>query len=263
MKAVKPEVYLVTRPAFDWEELERFLKDDNQPPVEKAIRADNEADGIIETSARLCYDSYLKGRNDIKAFIKNLMSSKDGSVFEHVNYGFLITGISRSLSHQFVRHRAGFAYSQRSQRYVDEVSANYVLPPVLEDVFQEGGKMGYKADMEEMVGLYKILIEDILESPAIQNMESKKRSDMRKKVWQAARSVLPNAMETKMFVTANVRAWRHFLETRLSFHADDEIRRLAFIILEKLQKEAPLLFGDFETFTEKGVLVAEPEWSKI
>ena len=72
-----------------------------------------------------------KRPRDIADFILNLLSSKDGSVFEHVNYGFVFTGVSRSLTHELVRHRVGFAYSQRSQRYVDESDASFVLPPAL------------------------------------------------------------------------------------------------------------------------------------
>ena len=74
----------------------------------------------MEVSARLCYMSFGRGRRHIEDFITNLLSKGDGSVFEHVNYGFVITGVSRSLTHELVRHRAGFAYSQRSQRFVDE-----------------------------------------------------------------------------------------------------------------------------------------------
>ena len=264
MKPVVPEVYLVTRPAFDWEELARFLNNDDQPPVEKSIRADNDADGIVEASARLCYNSYLKGRNDIEAFIKNLMRSKDGSVFEHVNYGFLITGISRSLSHEFVRHRAGFAYSQRSQRFVDEGSANYVVPPFLVEILHPVDL--YKATDQHIDGVmtaYEDLVQRLYDSEITQNLPVEKRSDVRKRVRSAARSVLPNMMETKMFVTANVRAWRHFLEMRASYYADEEIRRLALIILGKLQEEAPLLFGDFALSKVNGVTIAEPRWSKV
>ena len=75
--------------------------------------------------------SFGRGRRDIADFIHNLLRSKDGSVFEHVNYGFVFTGVSRSLTHELVRHRAGFAYSQRSQRYVDETEGSFVLPPAL------------------------------------------------------------------------------------------------------------------------------------
>ena len=125
-------VYLVSRPAVDWEQIAAFLSDEDLPPIPDSIRAGtDDSNAIIEVSARLCYMSFGRGRRDIADFIHNLLSSKDGSVFEHVNYGFVFTGVSRSLTHELVRHRAGFAYSQRSQRYVDETEGAFVLPPAL------------------------------------------------------------------------------------------------------------------------------------
>ena len=88
--------------------------------------------------------------------------------------------------------------------------------------------------------------------------------DWRKAVRQAARAVLPNATETKVFATANVRAWRHFIEMRGAIHADWEIRRLALSILEILRNEAPLLFGDFEVSSlSDGTSIATPVYSKV
>ena len=81
---------------------------------------------------------------------------------------------------------------------------------------------------------------------------------------QAARAVLPNATETKIFVTANVRSWRHFIEMRGASYADWEIRRLAISVLEILEAEAPLLFGDFTIDTlPDGTKVATPTYSKV
>ena len=81
---------------------------------------------------------------------------------------------------------------------------------------------------------------------------------------QAARAVLPNAAETKIFVTANVRAWRHFIEMRAASHADWEIRHLAIVVLEILQQEAPLLFGDFSVEEmQDGTKTATPLYSQV
>ena len=105
-----PRVYLVRRPSVDWEQVAAFLQDEGVPPVPESIRAGkDESAAVIEISARLCYMSYGRGRRDIEDFVNNLLSAKDGSVFEHVNYGFVFTGVSRSLTHELVRHRAGFA----------------------------------------------------------------------------------------------------------------------------------------------------------
>ena len=261
----KPSVYLATRPSIDWENIARFFEDENVPPIPDSVRAgDDESAAVIEISARMCYMSYGRGRRDITDFINNLLSSKDGSVFVHVNYGFIITGVSRSLTHELVRHRAGFAYSQRSQRYVDETEGSFVIPPALSsnregiesarDVLDQALIKASESYSDLVEALEKTLPPDMFEM----------NTDRRKAIRQAARSVLPNATETKIFVTANVRALRHFIEMRGAIFADWEIRHLAIEMLKILQKEAPLLFGDFEIEElPDGTSVTVPTYSKV
>ncbi|MQG01292.1 MAG: FAD-dependent thymidylate synthase [SAR202 cluster bacterium] len=261
----KPSVYLVTRPSVDWESVAIFFQDEDVPPIPDTIRAgDDESAAVVEISARMCYMSYGRGRRDITDFINNLLSSKDGSVFEHVNYGFVITGVSRSLTHELVRHRAGFAYSQRSQRYVDETEGTFVVPPAL--LKNRKGAETAREILDEALqsasASYKKLVEALEESLPRDLFEL--NTDRRKAIRQAARSVLPNATETKIFVTANVRALRHFFEMRGAVYADWEIRYLAIEMLKIMREEAPLLFGDF-TITDlpDGTQIAEPQYSKV
>ena len=261
----KPSVYLVTRPSVDWKSVAIFFQDEDVPPIPDTIRAgDDESAAVVEISARMCYMSYGRGRRDITDFINNLLSSKDGSVFEHVNYGFVITGVSRSLTHELVRHRAGFAYSQRSQRYVDETEGTFVVPPAL--LKNRKGAETAREILDEALqsasASYKKLVEALEESLPRDLFEL--NTDRRKAIRQAARSVLPNATETKIFVTANVRALRHFFEMRGAVYADWEIRYLAIEMLKIMREEAPLLFGDF-TITDlpDGTQIAEPQYSKV
>ena len=269
MTYTTPRVYLVSRPSVDWAQIAAFLQDEELPDIPSSIRAgDSEAEAIIEVSARLCYMSFGRGRRDIADFIHNLLRSKDGSVFEHVNYGFVFTGVSRSLTHELVRHRAGFAYSQRSQRYVDETEGAFALPPAL--VMENGGP-------SSSLGTARAILTDALEGAAdsyvklVAELDSAlpkdkfdHATDRRKAIRQAARAVLPNATETKIFVTGNVRAWRHFIEMRGAAFADWEIRALAIRVLELLQAESPLMFGDFQiSDLPDGTQVAEPEYSKV
>ena len=260
----EPQVYLVTRPSVDWEQVAAFLDDEGVPPIPDSIRAgDDESAAIIEISARLCYMSYGRGRRDITDFINNLLSSKDGSVFEHVNYGFVFTGVSRSLTHELVRHRAGFAYSQRSQRYVDEGDASFVLPPALDGELEEPAEANRILGdaLDAAASSYRELVSSLEEALPKEWFDHPR--DRRKAVRQAARAVLPNATETKIFVTANVRSWRHFIEMRGASYADWEIRRLAISVLEILEAEAPLLFGDFTIdMLPDGTKVATPTYSK-
>ena len=102
----QPKVYLVTKPSIDWNQVAAFLEDEGVPPIPDSIRAGEEnSSAIVEISARLCYMSFGRGRKDIADFITNLLAMGDGSVFEHVTYGFVFTGVSRSLTHELVRHR--------------------------------------------------------------------------------------------------------------------------------------------------------------
>ena len=258
----EPKVYLVSKPSIDWDVVAEFLADENLPDIHQTIRAgDDESVAISEIAARLCYMSYGKGRTNISAFINNLLSSKDGSVFEHINYGFVITGVSRSLTHELVRHRAGFAFSQRSQRYVDESNPNFVMPPAIAKGSTDA-KLGFALSMKIVAERYKNTVEIMQKDLDKTHFES--NTDYRKAIRQVARSVLPNATETKIFVTANVRAWRHFIEMRGSKNADAEIRRLAIKILDKLRSEAPLLFGDFDKVVlPDGSVISAPKYSKI
>lgn len=259
---VEPKAYLISRPAVDWDAIADFLADEDLPGLSHSVRAgDDGALATAEVAARLCYMSFGRGRRDIGDFIRNLLQSRDGSVFEHISYGFLFTGVSRSLTHELVRHRAGFAYSQRSQRYVDEADCAFVLPPAIAERGWEARRIAEDAFGDAAVA-YKRLIEALdYGAPRVNRAADTAR---RKKAREAARSALPNAAETKIMVTANVRAWRHFIEMRASEYADAEIRRLALIVLRRLREEAPLLFGDFDIKQDaNGTEIAIPAYSKV
>ncbi|MEO8227733.1 MAG: FAD-dependent thymidylate synthase, partial [Gemmatimonadota bacterium] len=162
------------------------------------------------------------------------------SVFEHAQYVLLIEGISRSCSHELVRHRAGFGYSQLSQRYVDESHAAFVMPPAIQgDAALEAT---WTSQVEAAQTAYVAAVEGLMTKYA--GVED--RVHRRKLAREAARSVLPNATEVKIVVSANVRAWRTMLELRLGEGAELEIRRMAVAVLRVLKGEAPALFGDFE-----------------
>ena len=244
---MQPTVRLIARPNIDWNALASWFEDNSKPPVPMSVRAfgtSGSGEALVEVAGRVCYDSYGRGRTDAAKFITNLLEHKDGSVLEHVNYTFAISGISRSLSLELVRHRAGFAYSQRSQRFVDESDCAFVTPPLLLQEGMEQAREQFELDVSVLQHYYKGLIKDLEEAVDVSQYE--RPTEARKAVRQAARSILPNAAETQMVVTANARAWRHFIEMRGSAFADAEIHRLAVCILRMLQEEAPLLFGDFQ-----------------
>jgi thymidylate synthase (FAD) len=141
-----------------------------------------------------------------------------------------------------VRHRAGFAYSQLSQRYVDESEASFVVPPAI--VGDEALEPEWRREVEGALASYVALVEHLMERYGWVADKVHRRKMAR----EAARGVLPNSTETKIVVTANARAWRTMLELRSSEGAELEIRRAAVAILRVLQSEAPAFFSDFEIY---------------
>src|SRR4051812_31030403 len=176
-------------------------------------------------------------------YLENIKKQGHGSVLEHANYSLLLEGISRSLTHELVRHRAGFAYSQLSQRYVDESEASFVVPPAIAgDELLEGA---WRNQIESAQGTYVALVSQLMERYGWVADKVHRRKMAR----EAARGVLPNSTETKIVVTGNARAWRTMLELRSSEGAELEIRRLAVAVLRVLSAEAPGFFSDFEIYT--------------
>jgi len=183
--------------------------------------------------------SYGKGRRTNREFIQHIVDVGHGSVLEHAVWSFLVTGVSRSLTHELIRHRH-FSYSQLSQRYVDESESDFIEP----DVIAEDPQL--HAIWSEAVNATRQAYDQLVAGLEQRFTAVPEKTLRRKLARQAARSVLPNATETKIFVTGNARALRHFIELRGSEHADVEIRKVAVAILELMQKEAPAVFGDYE-----------------
>jgi thymidylate synthase (FAD) len=228
-----PRITLVARP--------QFLEPAHLPIQWKGEASDGER--IAEFAGRLCYMSQHNpaGRTTAE-YLRNILKQGHGSVFEHAQYVVLIEGISRSCSHELVRHRAGFGYSQLSQRYVDESHAAFVMPPAVQgDAELEAA---WIRQMESAQAAYVAAVEALMERYAW----VEDRVHRRKMAREAARSVLPNGTEVKIVVSANVRAWRTMLELRLGEGAEQEIRRMAVATLRVLQAESPALFGDFEIY---------------
>jgi len=232
----EPVVYLVGRQTVDDAVVDRFLGDHG---VTWQTDTEVGAEALAEMAGRVCYMSYGKGRKTNREFLQHIVEVGHGSVLEHGVWSFLFTGVSRSLTHELIRHRH-FSYSQLSQRYVNESDSDFVEPeviaadPALHAVWCEAVEATRRA--------YDALVEGLQRRYA----EIPDATLRRKLARQAARSVLPNATETKIFVTGNARALRHFIELRGSEHADVEIRKLAVAVLRIMQREAPSLFSDYE-----------------
>jgi thymidylate synthase (FAD) len=199
---------------------------------------------LAEFAGRLCYMSQRNpASRTTRDYLENIKKQGHGSVLEHANYSLLLEGISRSLTHELVRHRAGFAFSQLSQRYVDESEASFVVPPAI--IGDEALRTAWQTQIESAQASYVALVDQLMERYAWVADKVHRRKMAR----EAARGVLPNSTETKIVVTANARAWRTMLELRTGEGAELEIRRCAVAILRTLQDEAPAFFSDFEIYT--------------
>jgi thymidylate synthase (FAD) len=227
---VQPQVQLIA-----WTQFE--------PPAD--VPWETDADGgqaLAEFAGRACYQSWSKPNPATATnanYIKHILEVGHLSVLEHGTATFYFTGVSRSFTHELIRHRH-FSYSQLSQRYVPERDAAMVEPeviaedPELHKKFVEASEAAVRAYNELLEGL-EAKFSDVANATL-----------RRKQARQAARAILPNATETRIVVTGNYRAWRHFIAMRATEHADVEIRALAVECLRHLQGLAPSVFGDFE-----------------
>lgn len=271
-----PSVYLIARQAIDRNSLLSFFKNENMGYTATGVNTDAEL--IAELAGRICYMSFDKPRpGGNVAYLDHIKECKHGSTLEHSHFCFIITGISRSLSHELVRHRAGWGFSQLSQRYVDESVAEYVVPEeyrvavkvaqnynlhnystsIMTQIVQDPDLIGYSfEDLQQLHKIGTVWIKNIYDAHdgykrliALTSERLKNKgytgTDLKKHIRQAARSVLPNATETKMFLSANARALRHFIEMRGHTSADKEMQKLANAVLEVCKKEAPNIFNDY------------------
>lgn len=195
------------------------------------ISCTKDAEFVIADAARTCYDSAQKELDAARKMIKALIKAGHEAMIEHAHATFRLSGVSRVLTHELVRHRL-FSFAQRSQRYVKEDEPSYVIPDVLVDDNTANQKLLLAKDvfdkaMQNAWDAYSLLLSYGLKP-------------------EDARFVLPNACTTEIVVSGNFREWRNFLKLRLSPRAQWEIRKAANIILDKLYEIAPSCFEDLK-----------------
>lgn len=218
----------------------KYLKDPVKlPPAEM----------LTKTAGQTCYMSFGPKRTlnkEAQKYFDNIIFSGHGSVLEHANFSFLVWGVSRSFTHELVRHRAGCAYSQVSQRYVSGrvlrfvERVEYQKDKHLHELFEARIDRAHKEYSEMAEYLYS------KQGKGYKILSGEQKTDLRKKVQQVSRSLLPNETEAPIVVTANIRAWRHMINMRASDHAEVEIRNVFFNIYKILKDVSPMLFKDFK-----------------
>ena len=209
------------------------------PPPDVPWETDAEGGAALaEFAGRACYQSWDKPEPATAtnaAYLRHLLEVGHLSALEHGTVTFYVTGISRALGAELLRHRH-LSFSQLSPRQVPDDRTRVVEPaavaadPELHARFAEAA--------EAAVASYSALLAGLEE-------RADATASARRQARQAARSLLPGALETRLVVTGNHRAYRHFVAMRASEHADVEVRELAVAVLRELQRIAPSAFADF------------------
>jgi len=188
---------------------------------------------LIYTACRTCYSELAPEEIFRKAetgeievakmqrLISNVIESGHGSTIEHVVFTFGITGVSRTLSHQLVRHRAGVAFDQQSQRYVTFKKADTLLPQTIAEADPDVRER-YEEQIEGAMSLYGDMVGAGIPG-------------------EDARFVFPNATRTNLVMTTNLRALIHMSGLRLCTMAQWEIRRLFQLIRHEIFSVSPFL----------------------
>jgi thymidylate synthase (FAD) len=191
---------------------------------------------LIYTACRTCYselepqDIFERATSGQVAserqqdLVRRVIDSGHGSTIEHIVFTFAISGVTRTLSHQLVRHRAGLAFDQQSQRYVKYKEPSYMVPGSVTDA-DDAVRDRFEGQLASSLELY----EDMLEAGI---------------PGEDARFVMPNATRTNLVMTTNLRALIHMAGLRLCTMAQWEIRRLFQLIRHEIFTVSPFL-GSF------------------
>lgn len=233
-----------------------------------------DGDGAVKTcafAAKGCYDSFGENGRSNVVNQGTIVSSGHGSVLEHFSISVFIEGITRACSLEMNRHRH-FAISQRSTRYTAEEDAAIVLDPYYAELFRRSqhGKPSLNPEELDLIARhinsataaceeYRTEVARLIDL----NPDRLDGTDLRKWARGKARNILPHALETRGTWTANLRAWRHFLEMRSERHAEAEIRRLAEAVFEAIHVIAPFYFADFEPVRVNGYPEYQTDFRKV
>jgi thymidylate synthase (FAD) len=265
MKNVEPEVFLVTRPALDYEAVAAYLREVGGGSwLERLDRGDldgasNDPQNLAEFAGKLCYRSWEPGlnpnvrkvRNDQRTYLENILSMAHGSVLEHVSFGFVLHNVSRIFTHELVRHRPGTAISQESLRFVRLADIPFWFP----DWARQDAELMKRATavLEQLEEFQRWLAEHFgLDEPGVKFHEKKHKTSF-------MRRFAPEGVGTGLLWTANIRTLRHTIEARTDPGAEEEIRLVFGKIAELMRAEAPALFGDY--VVEDGAWI--PKWRKV
>jgi thymidylate synthase (FAD) len=263
-----PTVTLIGKSVFDVDGFDQALADISADVASEVIGTPinnlsarvhssegGNCDDLSEFAGRQCYRSWSVGRSNLD-YIRNVVDEGHGSIFEHSLLNFQVSGVSRTFSHELVRHRVGTAFSQESQRYVDAKDMRFVLPPLLANRIEKFNSAA-EAENDVEFSLFRQSCQSSLDDyQAMQSVLNarlisedttpKEKTALKKRANEAARSLLHNAAETRMVFSCNLRELRHLLTLRGTDYADLEIKEFAIRCLAAARPCAPNYFEDFD-----------------
>lgn len=194
-----------------------------------AFRQCYHAGNIADMWPRLLDEEIPREKQD--EFVKSILESGHTSPVEHVSFTFALSGVSRALTHQLVRHRLA-SYSQQSQRYVDGSNFDYIVPPSI------AGNSEATKRFETIMGQIGSAYAEIVD------LLSRDQNTAKNKAYEDARFVLPQAASTSIVVTMNCRELLHFFEERCCQRAQWEIRNIAYAMLKICRDILPVVFDN-------------------
>lgn len=262
MREVKPEVFLASSPMLR-EGMVDYLNTVGAGEWKDRIFNDLEradAEILVEFAGRLCYRAWEPGMNpnvtkvrtDSRAYLGNILKQAHGSVLEHANFTFILHNVSRVLTHEMVRHRAGVAVSQESMRFVRLDDIPFWFPDwAKEDEALMARATEILKDMEDM---QTWMAEHFgLDDEGVPFSEKKHKTSF-------MRRFAPDGVATGMVVTFNIRAIRHIIYMRTSLGAEEEIRLVCDEIAETMLAEIPDLMQDYSPNEDREWI---PEFLKV
>nr|WP_276544630.1 FAD-dependent thymidylate synthase [Brevibacterium luteolum] len=247
VRHVEPSVELIARPQIDWEAINTYLADVGGTSWSDRVADADSPDGedLVEFSGRMCYRSWEPGlnpnvgrvRTDSAQYLGNVIASQHGSVLEHANYTFVLHNVSRVLTHELIRHRAGCAYSQESLRYVRLEEIPFWFPE-------------WAREDEELMERCLAVLDTLEEhqkwmSEHFKLDEEGTKFAHKKHMTSFMRRFAPEGLGTGIVYTANLRSLRHVVEMRTAPGAEEEIRLVFGKIAEVMKAEAPAIFADY------------------
>ena len=270
MELTEPKVYLVARPSIVLDEgLLEYLGSigadnwsDKRFGTESGATTD--AEKLVEIGGRLCYRSFEPGlnpnvtrvREDPAVYFENILRSGHGSVLEHAYFSFICHNVSLVFTHEMVRHRAGWGFSQESLRFVRLSDIRFRVPEALTHDVDTGEPLKYQGSegvelVEDLISRHVEEAEQLQQALSeVHGLDDESNFHRKKEVTSAMRRVAPNGLSTTILMTGNIRAIRQVIEMRTAGGAEEEIRTVIDQVGRIMRKECPLLFRDYERSDE-------------